>query len=161
MSTVSAIVYTSNTGFTRRYAELLSGMTGLPACDLAGSAIPAKGTSVIYLGWLCAGSVKGLKKARRRYHVKAVCPVGLASEPNGKTAEELGCPVFYLRGGYAPDRLTGVYGLMMKPMAAMVGKAPAEDEKAREMRDAFAHGGDWVSAQQLEPVAAWVRGESV
>ena len=34
---LSAIVYTSQTGFTRRYAEMLAQKTGLPACELAAS----------------------------------------------------------------------------------------------------------------------------
>ena len=37
MSHISAIVYTSQTGFTRRYAEMLAQKTGLPApAPLAG-----------------------------------------------------------------------------------------------------------------------------
>lgn len=158
MQNISAIVYTSNTGFTRRYAEMLAGKTGLPACDLAGGAVPGRGTSVLYLGWLCAGGVKGLKKARGRFHVKAVCAVGLAPDSNGKVLEEQDLPAFYLRGGYAPERLTGIYKLMMKPMASMIAKAPAEDEHQREMKEAMVHGGDFVSEEQLAPVLAWIQG---
>ena len=44
----------------------------------------------------------------------------------------------------------------MKPMARMVEKAPAETEEQRALRDAFAHGGDWVSQEALSPVLDWL-----
>ena len=64
----TAIVYTSNTGFTARYAALLSEETGLPAYSIkeAGKKL-TKGASVIYLGWLFATNVKDYDKASRKY----------------------------------------------------------------------------------------------
>lgn len=57
---MKAIIYTSNTGGTERYARLLAEQTGLPAYSLteAKEAVPA-GEDVLYLGWIMAGSVKG------------------------------------------------------------------------------------------------------
>ena len=40
MSHLHILVYTSQTGFTRRYAEMLAQKTGLPACELGGPAPP-------------------------------------------------------------------------------------------------------------------------
>ena len=64
---INAIVYTSATGFTARYAALLAERTRLPAYELAqaGTAL-SKRAPVLYLGWLCAGGIKGLKKAAAR-----------------------------------------------------------------------------------------------
>ena len=58
---MDAIIYTTNTGSTERYARLLSHETGLPAYSAAeaGEYISA-GAEVIYMGWIMAGSVKGL-----------------------------------------------------------------------------------------------------
>ena len=56
----AAIVYTSQTGFTARYAALLAERTGLPCRPLKEAAALPRGTAVIYLGWLCAGGIKGL-----------------------------------------------------------------------------------------------------
>ena len=48
-----AVVYTSNTGYTRRYAEMLGEKTGLPVYALsAAKAELARGSRVIYLGCL-------------------------------------------------------------------------------------------------------------
>ena len=70
-----------------------------------------------------------------------------------------GVPLCYLRGGYAPEKLTGFYRAMMAPMARLVSRAPAETEADRAMRDAFRDGGDWVSPERLAPVLAWLDGD--
>lgn len=68
---MKAIIYTSNTGSTERYARLLAEQTGLPAYSLAEAkeAVPA-GEDVLYLGWIMAGSVKGYGAAAKRYRVR-------------------------------------------------------------------------------------------
>ena len=164
MQNIAAIVYTSNTGFTKRYAQLLGHAAAIPVYDLEdGTSAPAAGADIVYLGWLSAGTVKGLAKARRRWNVRAVCAVGMAPEgPDtlGRLTEhnDVGArPVFYLRGGYAPEKLTGAYKLMMGAMARIVNKKPAKDEGEHEMQQAFLTGGDWVAETSLEPVLAWLR----
>ena len=151
----AAIVYTSQTGFTARYAALLAERTGLPCRPLKEAAALPRGTAVIYLGWLCAGGIKGLKGARRRFRTAAVCAVGMAAEvEEAKLRRDNrleGVPLFYLRGGYAPEKLTGFYRAMMAPMARLVSRAPAETEADRAMRDAFRDGGDWVSPGVWRP----------
>lgn len=165
----TAIIYTSNTGFTRRYAQLLGEATGLPVHNLsaAGKAVP-RGASIVYLGWLMAGSVKGVKKAIGRWTVTALCAVGMGSDGE-KQLEGLGAkcglaatvPLFYLRGGYAPEKLKGLYKVMMMPMGAIVKKAGAgnaeTDPQAAEMLTAFTQGGDWVSQEQLVPIIEYLK----
>ena len=161
----SAIVYASATGFTRRYADLLSERTGLPCFALGAVPGPDRGAAVLYLGWLCAGEIKGLRKARARYKVQAVCAVGMSPAGTAYTDQVRAqnhlenLPFFYLRGGYAPEKLTGFYRAMMAPMARLVSRAPAETEADRAMRDAFRDGGDWVSPERLAPVLAWLDGD--
>ena len=74
----TAIVYTSNTGYTRQYARLLGEQIGLPVYSLeeANSQLSG-GSPVIYLGWIHASHVKGYSKAAKRFAVCAVCGVGL------------------------------------------------------------------------------------
>ena len=147
----AAIVYTSQTGFTARYAALLAERTGLPCRPLQEAAALPRGTAVLYLGWLGAGGIKGLKGARMAAEVE---------EAKLRRDNRLeGVPLFYLRGGYAPEKLTGFYRAMMAPMARLVSRAPAETEADRAMRDAFRDGGDWVSPERLAPVLAWLDGD--
>ena len=157
---VSAIVYTSNTGFTAQYATLLSHQTGLPLHQLEEAAALPRGTQVLYLGWLCAGKVQGLKKAAARFRVEAVCAVGMAPECDpAKLVGDNHCnglPLFYLRGGYTPARVRGKYKMMMAMMKAILSKKT--DPQSREALEAMKRGADWVSAPQLEPVLNWLRG---
>lgn len=77
---MDAIVYTSNTGFTEKYAKLLGGKLFLPVYSLEeAKGKLAAGAEIIYLGWLMAGTVKGYKPAVRRYRIRAVGAVGMAA----------------------------------------------------------------------------------
>ena len=64
---MKAIVYTSQTGFTRKYAELLAEKVQLPALSSqeAQKVLP-RDSEIFYMGWLAAGSVKGLDRAMDR-----------------------------------------------------------------------------------------------
>lgn len=55
---MDAIIYTTNTGSTGRYAKLLENKTGIPAYSLAEAKKKvAVGAKIIYLGWILAGAV--------------------------------------------------------------------------------------------------------
>lgn len=154
---VSAIVYNSSTGFTRRYAELLGEKTGLLAYDMNGKSLPPKGSEVIYLGWLRAGSLAGYRKAARRYRVRALGVVGMSPTPNGKAMEDMTLPAFYLPGGYRPDALSGLDKLMMSAMGRMLArKAPKNEEEAMMIR-AFQTGCDSFDPESLTPVTEFLK----
>ncbi len=149
------IVYSSNTGFTERYARMLAEETGLPLYRLEHA---PRGGSAFYLGWLCAGRIVGLSRARKRHLVTGCCAVGLGESPDPeKLAAQLpGGRMFYLRGGYAHEKLHGVYRLMMEGMLAAMRRRPPEDESARAMLTAAREGADYVTRAQLGPAADWL-----
>ena len=162
----NTIVYTSNTGYTRQYAMLLGSKTGLPVYSLDEAMEKlAPGNSVIYSGWLMAGKVQGYAKASRRYHIGAVCGVGMGA--TGSQTQDLrkanalpaSMPVFTLQGGFDITRLRGVYKLMMTVMVKTVGKGLADkndrspDEDA--MLDLMLHGGSRVSEEHLAALLEW------
>lgn len=163
---MDAIVYTSNSGFTAEYARLLGEKTGLPVVSLAQSGeLLAPGAPIIYLGWLMAGTIKGYKKAAKRYTVRAVCGVGMGAtgsqtddvrKANPLPAE---LPVFVLQGGFALDRLHGLYKFMMTAMAKGLGKRLAEkpDKTPEEtdMLDLLQNGGSRVSEENLTAIWDW------
>ena len=166
----SAIVYTSNTGYTAAYAKLLGEETGLPVCSLEEA--PAKlasNSAVIYLGWLMAGKVQGYKAAAGKYGVCAVCGVGMGATGSqiqdvrraNHIPEEI--PVFTLQGGFSMEKLTGLYKFMMRVMAKTVGKRvaakPDPTPEERDMLELLEKGGSRVSRDHLCQVLAWYRGE--
>lgn len=162
----NAIVYTSNTGYTRQYALLLGQKTGLPvySLDEAMQSL-APGNSIIYLGWLMAGKVQGYAKAARRYHVAAVCGVGMGA--TGSQMQDLrkanalpaSMPVFTLQGGFDMARLRGVYKLMMTVMVKTAGKSLANKRDRSPEEDAMLelmlHGGSRVSEDHLAALLEW------
>lgn len=160
MDRPQAIVYSSNTGFTARYAAMLGKETGLEVYRLEDREVP-RGTAVIFLGWICAGSIKGLQKARRRFQVCCVCAVGMTPKElfdARKIVENQhleGMPLFYLRGGLDPARLRGPMKWMIRMAAKGVEKAPGEGAEERAMAESF-QGGDWVDREDLGPVLTWL-----
>ena len=162
----SAIVYTSNTGFTAQYASLLGGETGLPVYSLE-EAVKSltQNSPILYLGWLAAGKVQGYDKAVTKFNLQALCAVGMAK--SGSQMEDVtksnnlpqGLPLFTLQGGFDLKKLRGIYKFMMlvmsktvaKKLAAKPDRTPAEDD----MLDLFQTGGNRVSLENLRPVLEW------
>lgn len=156
------IVYESNTGFTARYAAMLSRKLGIPALPLAEAmkSLPA-GTPVIHMGWLMAGSVAGYKKAAKRFAIAAVIGVGLGDTGAQDAAARKACalpaetPVFTVQGGMDHQKLRGPYKfaikLLTKAMSAKKNRTPGEDR----MLALLVNGGDYVSEKELAAVLAW------
>lgn len=163
---MKAIVYTSNTGSTARYAELLGHETGLPVYASETRNLPA-GAEIIYLGWIMAGEIKGYKKATKQYTVQAVCGVGMGQtgtqvmEVRKKNAIPDSVPLFTLQGNFRMNRLHGVCKLMMGIMVKTAGKVLAgkTDRTAEEedMLDMMLHGGERVRLENLSDVLNWCR----
>ncbi len=161
------IVYTSNTGFTAQYAQLLSQETGYPLHTLEEAKKSLdKGTEIIYLGWLMAGHITGLDKAVRQFHVKAACGVGL-SLPSRNTLDTLAksnytpnAPLFYLPGGYAPDQLKGLYRTMLGVVLAGIrGQLAAKQTRTEEdflQLEIVTRGGNLVDQKYLKPLLKWL-----
>lgn len=168
----SAIVYTSNTGFTAQYASLLGGETGLPVYSLedASKSLP-QSSPIVYLGWLTAGKVQGYDKAVTKFNLQALCAVGMAK--CGSQMEDVrksnnlpqGLPLFTLQGGFDLKKLRGIYRLMMLVMSKTVAKKlaakPDRTPDEEDMLDLFQNGGNRVSLENLRPVLAWYEEERV
>ncbi len=73
---MKAIIYTSNTGSTAEYAQLLGKELNLPVHNLqqAKSMVPA-GSEIIYLGWIMAGGIKGYKEVRDKNAIPQRIPL--------------------------------------------------------------------------------------
>lgn len=163
---MNAIIYTTNTGSTARYAGLLAQKTGLPVYSLAEARnAVSTGAEVIYLGWIMAGSIKGYAAAARRYRVRAVCAVGMGQtgtqtdSVRKKAAIPAGVPLFTLQGNFDVKKLHGIYRPMMELMVKTAGKALVEKTdrtpEENDMLDMMLHGGERVKAENLRAVLDW------
>ena len=167
---MNAIIYTTNTGSTARYAKLLAHETGLPVYSLAEARKKVfAGAEVIYMGWIMAGAVKGYADAAGRYKVRAVCGVGMGQtgtqteNVRQKTAVPEEIPVFTLQGNFDVKKLHGIYRLMMEVMVKTAGKSLAAKEnrtpEEEDMLDMMLHGGEHVRIQNLQGVISWYNGK--
>ena len=157
----SAIVYTSNTGHTERYASLLSECLSLPFFDVKEAKKKLKKKdNVIYLGWLCAGDVKGYKKYARRYSVCAVVGIGLCDtgtmidEVRSNARIPLSIPVFTVQGGMDREKLKGINKFMINTITKLVGAASNKSESDERMLYLLKNGGDFVCKENLSAVLA-------
>lgn len=160
---VSAIVYTSNTGYTEQYANILADKTGLPVYNVENVKKDlAEGSDVIYLGWLMAGFVTDYKVVLKHCNVKAVCGVCLGTSgsqidtvrKNNSIPEEI--PVFTLQGGFDMKKLKGMHKFTMKIVRKSLKKQIAAKEEQTEddklIVQMLDHGGSAVSEDALMPV---------
>lgn len=166
---IQAIVYTSNAGTTEQYAKILGEKTALPVYSLKDSSAVARGSEIIYLGWLMAGIVKGYRKAAKSFTVRALCGVGMGETgsqiPDIKKANTVpeALPVFTLRGGFDIKKLHGIYRFMMNVMRKTAGKKLSEkpDRTPDEdiMLDMMMNGRSCVSEENTAAILDWYRKE--
>jgi hypothetical protein len=162
---IKAVVFQSNAGHSRKYAELFAAKSGLPCYTLdEARKFISVGSEIVFIGWLMAGVLKGYEKAAKTYVVKAVCSVGM-QDNNDKVIKEIArkhhikdTPIFYLRGGIDVTQLRGLYKMMINTVISGVNKAAAKpDAKAEDIESArmFADARNYVTEENLETLLEW------
>lgn len=174
-----AIIYCSQTGFTKRYAEWLAEDLRCEAVPYAqrGSLDLNQADVLVFCSWFHAASIKGaawLKKAmRRRPKLQAVvlatgaapmpCETRGASETEEAfrrtflESEYPDLPHFYCHGGFDFDRLGAADKIAMRMFFKANAKAAETDPKAAEMLRVMGDGFDGTRREYLEPVLACIR----
>ena len=144
------IVYCSRTGYTQEYAQLLGRAEKLRVYNLEEAKNQLEpGEEIFYLGPLMGGSIVGWKEVRKRFAPAGVCGVGM-SAPVPQVAEDLArrnetgeLSLFYLQGGWAPDRV-----------GWLEGRTPEEQIQL----EFLIRGGSFVSLENLQPIRDWLAG---
>ncbi len=160
---MTVIVYVSNTGSAKQYAEILGEKTGYPVFDFSNASEVPEGAEVIFVAWVMAGTVQGLKEAGDLFTIKAVCPVGMMksekqdAELKAKNAIEE--PMFSLLGNFHIENLKGMYKMMMNMMLKMMKSKVKSDDIAdgEKVIEALEKGVDCVSEENLGEVLAWLQ----
>lgn len=159
---MALIVYTSNSGSTERYAKMLSEKTGFDAVPL--SEAPDEATDVIYFGWIMAGEIQGLKKAREKFSpLKAVCAVGLFS-PDEKREEisqknNITEPLFVLQGEFNVNKLKGIYKMIMVAIMKKMKEKLTQSDDPNDMKAAqfIENGIDMVKEESLDEIIEFLK----
>ncbi|WP_319379377.1 hypothetical protein [uncultured Methanocorpusculum sp.] len=164
---MKAIVYESNTGFTQRYALMLSEKTGLPAYLLENAKIELhKGDEIFFLGWVCAGKISGYAKAAKIYSVKGTAAVGImyldeTTIPQLRENNKINdLPLFFLRGGVALDKLSAIKRKLLTMIANNMERAGPKNEGERAVIDILRIGGDFVRPENLNEIVEFIQRNS-
>ena len=160
---MATIIYCSNTGSSKRYAELLSEKTGLPCVDYTKRADVSPEEEIIFIGWIMAGAIQGLKEVKESFpSIKAICGVGMmkGEKPNEEVKAKNGItePYFFLPGDFDMNKLKGMYKMMMGMMLKMMkGKIKeSSDEKGAEMLRILEEGIHGFDENELEQVIGFI-----
>ena len=161
---MTAIVYVSNTGSSKAYAEMLSEKTGISAYDFRNCSSVPEDAEVIFIGWVMAGAIQGLKEAREKFgSLKAVIAVGMMkSEKQDNDLKEKNAitePFFSLPGAFDMKKLTGMYKMMMGMMVKMMKSKLKEmdDPKTKDVLEKFEEGFDMVDEKHLSEVLEFLK----
>ncbi|NLX63483.1 MAG: hypothetical protein GX022_01695 [Clostridiaceae bacterium] len=151
----------------KKNAEILGQKTGLPVYEHE-DALKHLGQQdeIIYMGWLCASSIKGYKKAAEEFKVKAVCGVGMR-RPGEEALRDMvrrnnisGPKAFYLQGGYDEKKLTGIYKLLMKiftkALLKQLEKKEFKTDEELETIDMIKNSRSLVKEENLVPILEWI-----
>lgn len=153
------IVYCSNTGSAKKYAELLSEKTGIPCTDISKSSAISPDEEIIFIGWIMASALQGLKEIRSTFsNIRAICGVGMMK--GEKITEETKAkngitePYFFLPGDFNMNKLTGMHKMMMGMMLKMMkGKIKESgDEKGAEMLKMLEDGIILFDEKEIDPI---------
>ena len=170
----TAIIYVSQTGFTKQYAEWIAEevqgdcMTVAEAekKDLSGY------DAVVFGGWCFAGSIKKLdwfkkKAAQWADKKKVVYAVGASPLENPELQEGLRknftdeewaqISVFYCPGDLCYEKMNGVSRVMMKMFVRMLAKNKSEKEQA--MAKMLSKSYDISDRKYIAPMVEYLKAE--
>lgn len=158
------VVYESNTGFSEQYAKMFAEKANLECWSLYMARIKVpKHSDIIYFGNVENGEVAKLKKARKKYNILAVCPVGLSMgtdavkqtlrEKNKLTDNSPA--MFYLQGGYDPEKNIGLGATFINLVIKDLESKEELDAVEAQMLSDLKNGADYVKEENLAPLLRW------
>lgn len=170
----TVVVYTSQTGFTKRYAEWISEKAKADIFELKEAQEKEASffdayDAVIYAGWCMAGKVVKSnwffdKAASLKGKKLAVVAVGASPNENPQVDEAMATlltaeqkqyiKVFYCQGGINYDKMKLPSKLAMKMFAGSLKKS--KDPKQREQGAFIDHSYDIADIKFIEPVIAFL-----
>ena len=165
------IIYGSEYGSSKRYAERLSEITGIEAVNYKEAKDIGDYKRIVYLGGLFAGGVMGLKKTVSKMTSQqelVLATVGM-TDPNETTyfegirkalKDQFPAPfydenkIFHLRGAIDYSQLGFKHHIMMKMFNSMMLKKPESEltADAKAMLETYGKQVDFVDYDGLKPI---------
>ena len=172
----TAIIYVSQTGFTKQYAEWIAEEVGGECIafadaekrDLSGY------DAVVFGGWCMGGTITKLDWFKRKIALwtdkkKVVFAVGAspADSPliqeafrnNFTDAEREQVSTFYCQGGLRYEKMKLGSKIMMKLFAKMMAGKKDKTEEEKEMAEMIGKSYDISDRKYILPIVEWLKGE--
>lgn len=157
---MKAVIYESNTGSAKAYAEMLGEKLEIPAYSVKEAAGKVQnGEEIVFVGWVFANKIQGLKKALKRWKPICVCAVGMNADSETyrnilKEANAAAAPMFYLRGKLD---LTKIKWLQRKLLDTIRTDLEKQNKSgSEEMISILKNGCDFISEEMLSEALAYL-----
>ena len=170
------VVYTSQTGFTKRYAEWIARRLQADLMDVHDAKKKKKSDfdsydAIIYGGWAMAGKVIQSKwflakaSAWKEKKLALFC-VGASPKENPDVEQSLKNLLtdeqrkyirsFYCQGGLDYDKMNKPSKMAMKMLISMLNKKKDPTEKDKAMVEMISHSYDISDEKYIEPIVEYV-----
>lgn len=161
---MKAVVYESNTGSAKKYAEMLASKLDIPAYSIkeAVKAVP-KNEEVVFIGWVFANKIQGLPKAQKLW--KLICVGAVGMNDSGETYEKIlrdnnqtDVTIFYLRGALDHSKLKWLQKKLLQMICTDLEKQ--NKPETRDMINILKNGCNYVSEENLSSIIAFALSKS-
>lgn len=167
------VVYTSQTGFTKRYAEWLADAVGADCLELsvAKKRELSEYDAIIFGGWVCAGSISKIawfKGNIERWPGKKLAVFCVGGSPiyspdiapflerSFTPAERSRLKAFYCPGGFNYEKMPAPSKLMMKMFSAALKAQKDKTEAEEAMAKMISHSYDLSDKKYIEPILEYL-----
>ncbi len=165
----TVVIYHSQTGFTKRYAEWIAEAAGADCLEWSAAKRKSLDTydAIIFGGWVCAGSISKLHWFKENLDQwtdkkRIVFCVGGSPidnpeiepflEKNLKKYGLRNVDVFYCPGGFRYEKMSVPSKLMMKMFVKMLKAKKDQTEAEREMVKMISGSYDISDKKYIEPI---------
>ncbi|MCI5621375.1 MAG: flavodoxin domain-containing protein [Lachnospiraceae bacterium] len=159
------IVYSSQTGFTKQYAQWLGEALDCPykSQGEVSDAELKEYDCIIYGGWIMGNSIMGLDKFRTKHVPTSIFAVGATP-----AYDEVICvvkeqnhvddtPFFYLEGGIRMEKLKFIQKSMLKMLGKSLTKKENATRQEKFMAEKLGTSFDHSSKKQIENLVQWYK----
>lgn len=170
----TAVIYTSQTGFTKRYAQWIAEAAGADCFELSDAKKKELSAyeAIVFGGWVCAGSISKLswfKSNMNKWTDKKLIVFCVGGSPadtpdietavkkNFTEAELKRVDVFYCPGGFNYEKMSLPSKLMMKMFVKALKAKKDKTEVEEEMTKYISASYDISDKRYIEPVLACLK----
>ena len=161
---IKAIIYNSNTGFTKQYAYHFATNTGLPIYTIKEAKKHLKkDDEIIYFSWISANRIVNLKKVNK-YNIAYIATVGMSFyseelidtiKKNNKVNN-----IYYLQGGIRWRMLNTIQRIIMKMVLKGLKKKQKKNRLSQEEKliyDRMNLGYEYIDLNSLNHLIEWYK----